>query len=787
MKERVKELKNHILPLLFSISLTYWAMSSFFGVPVLGTLAVIVVLHSLLFIGFINYRKRIVLGFILFFFGSILYFLLAWAFLAIPSSFYGKQLYFIWAIVTRPDNVNFIPEYWFGTILFAAYGFSYTVFYFTVVRFRVAILFMIGIIAFMLQSAKTDKGISIPFIIFIVLFFSLYVERVRRKDGGGYNSRFVNHRWYLAAMAVFILFILALSFIAPKPNSIPKLASIDAVINQTIQPLIAAATTQGYDSEQKTFNPSYFKNESYIDSITAPLSSRVLFEVKAEEPLYFRTQGWDRYEKNRWMIGNSAMSKGYPVDSFSERQMKLGVITSLINRAEKNSLMESAFPQMTDVLKYRSIPQKSKNASILTNHYSIRYFLNPPGMTSLERVQGDQTVFINEYGRCIGNNPPEIDERYSVEYISQQIGMSTREFQIVRRLDKDLASSILDIDRYTVVNDPDHEMNQAKDTRIMMSPREKSILLTAQSEMETAYKYYTNLPDDLPGRIYNLANSLVADKKSDYDKASAIENFFHLSGFTYDLKPPSAPYGRDYTDFFIFESKKGVCIHFASAMVILARACGLPARYVEGFVANEKDPETGNYLIREKDAHAFPEIYIAGYGWMVFEPTVSANETESGISQVFRNVVKTVTYLISSVANIFQMAPLWVKIAFVPFIAVVLLFLVSVYIRLMRDIWVRRVLKTGKREALGEVFAKIAILLKKIQLDKKKYETPSGYALRVFNESGIELLGLADAFNRSKYGDTEPSGKDIESALGTYRQAMVFVKKRVGKLKAWMI
>jgi len=59
------------------------------------------------------------------------------------------------------------------------------------------------------------------------------------------------------------------------------------------------------------------------------------------------------------------------------------------------------------------------------------------------------------------------------------------------------------------------------------------------------------------------------------------------------------------SDYFLFESKKGFCIHYASAMVILARACGLPARYSEGYVADEFDSGTGRFIVRDKDAMRF--------------------------------------------------------------------------------------------------------------------------------------------------------------------------------------
>jgi len=122
----------------------------------------------------------------------------------------------------------------------------------------------------------------------------------------------------------------------------------------------------------------------------------------------------------------------------------------------------------------------------------------------------------------------------------------------------------------------------------------------------------------------------------------------------YDLDPPRLPRGAEAVDYFLFESKKGFCIHYASAMVILARACGLPARYSEGYVADEFDSGTGRFIVRDKDAHAFPEVYIPGYGWMVFEPTVSVREQDA-ISQFFSKVKSVLTSFRETVVNFVEL------------------------------------------------------------------------------------------------------------------------------------
>jgi len=76
-------------------------------------------------------------------------------------------------------------------------------------------------------------------------------------------------------------------------------------------------------------------------------------------------------------------------------------------------------------------------------------------------------------------------------------------------------------------------------------------------------------------------------------------------------------------DFFLFDLKEDFCEYFASAMVVMLREVGVPARVVEGYTTGTLDPLTGKYVVKELDAHAWVEVYFPSYGWIEFEPTPS--------------------------------------------------------------------------------------------------------------------------------------------------------------------
>ena len=769
------QFKNLILSLLFSVSLTSWTMSTFFGITDILNIAAALVLHSILFLGLSFITRNRLPGIILFFAGSILYVVITACILMLTSRSIGMD-YFIWIVVSQPDSDKFNFGFWIATLLIWGYGFSTTVFYFTMRRFRVFVLFLLGVVPLLLQTAKSDKEIILPSLIFLFLFFLMNIERARRKIGKESRIAFINDRWYAISMAFFAAITLVVCYIAPKPYSVPKIVYLDSIINRTIQPLGLAIqnAVQNQDTSLMAFDPGGYKSESRITSIIAPLGEKVLFEVRADEPLYLRIQTWDSYKKNRWVNGEESLNMVQPVESYAKRQMSLGVIVPLIESIKGNPDAPPETLKLLDTLKRTSFPAKKKTALISSKGFKMKSFMHPPGVVKIETQKKTQKIVMNEKLFCSA-----LSESYSVEYISKNLIPASREFQVVKRLDRETADFLLNPDNYGEFVE--------KESPALNSSESRSVLEASKKEMEIAYKYFTKLPPDIPERVYKLAKEITSKRTSDYDKASAIEQFFHRENFKYSNQPARLPEGMDYNDFFLFENRKGVCLHFASAMVILARACGLPARYVEGYVADEKDPETGLYLVREKDGHAFPEVYIAGYGWMVFEPTISADESDNVLFEFMSGFGNNFTNFAASLSSFVNSLPMWLKMSFIPVLALIILLMIYYSIRIRERIWRKHLLKSGSDKSLEQIFKRITVLLKKINFDMKKYETPSVYSVRISEELGLELSGLSDVFNRSKYGRIGPSQEDVKNAVEAYDRTLALVRKRLGFLRSWMI
>ncbi|HEV2296911.1 MAG TPA: DUF3488 and transglutaminase-like domain-containing protein [Candidatus Acidoferrales bacterium] len=150
---------------------------------------------------------------------------------------------------------------------------------------------------------------------------------------------------------------------------------------------------------------------------------------------------------------------------------------------------------------------------------------------------------------------------------------------------------------------------------------------TSTNYSEEIRDTYLQLPDIDP-RITQLAQQISANSPTPYDKAVAIQNYLRAN-YRYTLDLRDMNHG-DPMAYFLFAKRAGNCEYFASAMTIMLRALGVPARYVTGFLPGEYNEIGKDFIIRASDAHSWVEVYFTGYGWLTFDPTPSSGEIASG-------------------------------------------------------------------------------------------------------------------------------------------------------------
>jgi len=145
----------------------------------------------------------------------------------------------------------------------------------------------------------------------------------------------------------------------------------------------------------------------------------------------------------------------------------------------------------------------------------------------------------------------------------------------------------------------------------------------------------------IPSSVTDFAMELCRDFGNPLDPAqrefiaTQIERHFAQGPYTYAFSRGRPPHGVDPVEDFLYTSRKGHCEYFASAMAVVCQAVNIPTRLVTGFAGGEFDPASGTFQFRQKDAHAWTEVFIPEKGWVPFDPTpaTSTRETshESGL------------------------------------------------------------------------------------------------------------------------------------------------------------
>ncbi|MEU1288552.1 DUF3488 and transglutaminase-like domain-containing protein [Kitasatospora sp. NPDC005856] len=157
-----------------------------------------------------------------------------------------------------------------------------------------------------------------------------------------------------------------------------------------------------------------------------------------------------------------------------------------------------------------------------------------------------------------------------------------------------------------------------------------SELRLAGTAPQDVREHYTAVPGDLPPVVTEKAKAVTAGAQNDFDRATALVNWFTGPDFTYDTSVNGGT-GSNAISVFL-RDRRGFCVHFASTMAAMARTLKIPARVAVGFTPG--DNKGGNvYSVTGRMYHAWPELYFAGYGWLRFEPTpsrgVAARYTEA--------------------------------------------------------------------------------------------------------------------------------------------------------------
>ena len=245
---------------------------------------------------------------------------------------------------------------------------------------------------------------------------------------------------------------------------------------------------------------------------------------------------------------------------------------------------------------------------------------------------------------------------------------------------------------------------------------------------------YLALPPNLPERVRELAIELTAAEPTPYDRARAIETY--LRSFPYTLDVPFPPTDQDLVSYFLFDLQKGYCDYYASAMVVLARAAGIPARLATGYASGTYNLNSGRFVVTEADGHSWVEIYFPKIGWIPFEPT-AGRPILAGTHNPAQEEPQAATPLETQPPEVTQVPLAGLGLFFIGVLAVLALLVVG---------WIAwddiRLHRATDQKAAAEVYRLLQSYGALYHMEGEAGETPVEFAFR-FQKSILEGSGLS--------------------------------------------
>ena len=222
---------------------------------------------------------------------------------------------------------------------------------------------------------------------------------------------------------------------------------------------------------------------------------------------------------------------------------------------------------------------------------------------------------VMEEDQLLFSKMPGYKGKYEVEGIEMRLGSESTDAFLIEHTKSPYQWDI--IDSKTLTNEINYYLSYSE---IHEMPNLSQAL---QQRAKKIYDNYLEVPEDISPEVKKLAEEITKGAESDYERLKRLEAY--LNTYTYTTTPKQPEQREKLLEYFLFESKEGYCTYFATAMTIMSRCIGIPARYVQGYCAEAKK-NVYEYDLTGNNAHAWSDAYLEGIGWISFEPTPGYSE-----------------------------------------------------------------------------------------------------------------------------------------------------------------
>lgn len=641
------------------------------------------------------------------------------------SGFASSGKTFIDWFYLNSQEVGRIYDYFYFLFIGLGFFIASVLYYFTIVRYRSFGTMLVLLFPFFIYGKRADSMATFDITLMLTVFLALMVHSRLVSDDS--NSRLIINKSYAAAAAIFVTIVGAIAMFVPLPSHTSYLESNKNFFDLQIQ------TRSDYADLSEQSSPRF----------GADTTGEILFNFTTtsdEQVIYLRRQSFDKFVDERWVTDNNYYDSSFDFDKnvhlYGDNEVNspsyvYSIAKSLADKdySKDSGVDKTMFPD--DLFSEKAVMNQSSDS--FTPSYIPAPLLITPGESTVyfKTVHGEVYRPYDAGNTKLGISFEYYPETEREREVAANLDMTENQFRLLLS--------------YGLTNG-DVTSNQVRN-------------------IDKIYALYTDVSayDDKGWRMETLAKDITENCKNDYEKAQALVDYFEQNGYVYDNEYEPSDESIAY---FLFTSKRGNCTSYATSMTLMARMLGLPARYVEGFAAYEKN-ENGEFVVRDSHAHAFVEVFVAGIGWMTFDPTVAGYQQDfSGQGGGFD---------VSTFVSWFSRIALVIAVIFVLIFFVMLDRIMELFFRISLKFSsnVNRVLRLYRR------------VIRLLEISSR--DSLSGYTPEMIgdyvSQRGGDIDRLIELFQRVCFGGYEPTAEDWAAVYSQYKsQWKVIAKKQKMKM-----
>ena len=499
------------------------------------------------------------------------------------------------------NSENFDVIYAAASIFLFSCIFGFTISYFSVYLPRPSLLMLPALIP-MILSARTAGGLPAGFTVFLAVGFGLAVLGMAQPEFPNdivYIDDKKSRRERLISIGIFGVLAALILTVVPRSTETPMGDYLDTVFDKK-------STFYGQNAL------SNFTGSSGVNHGANNPSDNVLFYASTSYPVNVSRWSFDKYNGETGWTSLSDYSTGWSSWRIFKRNLNTNALAADLRRGAINGSLEGYAPLLTNLTSFNeSFYSSGAQMTIKIADNTATKVVIHPNMTTDVNIEGyDDDIYRTFKDEMFTKGNMRANASYWLSYYIPRVNES-----LVRLFEQ---------------ADMEEILTAAANEGVITNSVKTSFL----SERTRALEYHEKtLAEPINPEIVKLAEEITAGLTSNYDKALAIEKWFGEAGFVYDLNFVPE---RTTAEYFLFESRRGICSDYATATTLLLRAAGIPTRYTEGFVLDSENlDEYGRYAVKPANAHAYSMCYIEGAGWLEIDGTkyaALADENEQRIA-----------------------------------------------------------------------------------------------------------------------------------------------------------